>query len=118
MVNWGVFWGEASGAFVSTLRQRLNRGQFTDTQVTQTVDSIKQLTECDPMTNDLDPKLIGKICGALAKGNEEKARRLIEAAKTREARGWCIDALKGAATLICSCGPKVLKEATFNLLAC
>jgi hypothetical protein len=39
----------------------------------------------------------------------------IEAGKIDGGQGWCIDALKLAT---CSCGPTVLKEATFNLLVC
>ena len=120
MVNWGAFVAEASLTFVQQIRKRTIQitGKFTDAQVTQTVDSVKQLSDCSPMSNDLNPKEIGKICAALKKSDELQARRLIENAKTVEARGWCIDALKGAATLICTCGPTIIKEATFNLLGC
>lgn len=50
--------------------------------------------------------------------NELGARMAIENAKTGQYRGWCIDALKTATTLICSCSPTIVKEATFNLLGC
>ena len=123
MVNWGAFLGEAAVAFVRQINHRTTQiitgtGKFTDGQVTQAVDTAKQLNDCSPITNDLDPQALGKICTALKKSDELKTRTLIENAKTAQARGWCIDALKGAVTLICTCGPTVIKEATFNLLGC
>lgn len=117
MVNWG-----ATMSFVRQIRKRTTQltgnGKFTDAQITQSVDTAKQLRDCSPMSDDLDPQALRKICIALKKSDELKTRTLIENAKTVPARGWCIDALKGAVTLICTCGPTVIKEATFNLLGC
>ncbi len=110
--NWGVFLEEASVAFMKRLRSNSGGKVFTQPQG----DSLKSLADCTPMTVDLDQEKMSTICKAISKNQEVQARALIEAAKTETARGWCIDALKGAVTLICTCGPDVLREATYNLL--
>jgi hypothetical protein len=120
--SWGVFVGEASAAFFKRLRKRTigipPATDFTDAQLTQAADNLKQLSDCSPMSDDLNPKALVKICATIKKGEELNARRLIENAKTPEGREWCIDALKGAVTIICTCGPTIIQEATFNLLGC
>ena len=116
--NWPRFFGETSIAFIKRFKTRINPNDFTDTQVTQSYDIVKQIEECSPMAADLDPNLVNSICKKIKKGRELEARQLIEKAATPEARGWCIDALKAATTMICSCGPTIVKEATYNLLGC
>jgi len=123
--SWGTFFGEASAAFVKQLRRRTKTigtepiNDYTDGQVTQAVDIVGQLDKCTPMNeNELDSKLITSICKKIKKGDELGARQAIEKAASPEARSWCIAALKSAATMICTCGPTVVKDATFNLLGC
>lgn len=121
MVNWGEFTNEVGIAFFRRLNQRVQNKRvrvYTDPQVTHISDVTMTLSKCSPIIDDLDQKQVGKICAALSAQNELKARQLIEAAQTPEARGWCIDTLKAAATLVCTCAPTVVKEATFNLLGC
>ena len=122
-MSWGsTFIREAAYAFVHQLTKRvrsnINQEGFTDAQVTQAVDTTGQLNQCKPITEDLDHNLIDSICSKLKKSNELEARLEIDRARTELARPWCIDALKAAATLICTCGPTVVKGATFNLLGC
>ncbi len=50
---------------------------FTDAQVTQAVDTARQLENCKPMTKDLDSKLIKSICDKLKDSKElEKVVKL------------------------------------------
>lgn len=121
--KWTTFLGETGGAFVKQLVKRTTgvkpRDDYTDAQMTQASDVIRQLETCKPMNeHELDSKLIGSICSKLKRGRELEARQAIEKAASPHARRWCIDALKSAATLICTCGPTAVKEATFNLLGC
>ena len=76
---------------------------YTDAQVTQAVDTARQIDGCTPMTNDLDHSLIDSICSKLKKGDEFGARLAIDREKTEIARPWCINTLKTAATVICTC---------------
>lgn len=119
-IDWNKLVGSAGAAFVRQMQKRtaqlIATSSYTDAQVTQTVDTIKQLEKCSSMSSDLDPKFVGKICASMKNSDELKTRILIEKAKTNQARGWCIDALKAAVTIISTCGPTVIKEATFNLL--
>jgi hypothetical protein len=113
-------------AFIEQLVKRITTGGgvptgvavFTDADVTQATDLVRMLDRCRPMTKDLDQKLIKSICSKLKAQDEFGARQLIETAKTGLERPWCIAALKGAMTLVCNCGPRIVKEATFNLLGC
>ena len=92
---------------------------FTDAEVEGSFDTVKQLEFCDPITNDLDGYKIENICRTLKNCDDStKARQAINEALTENARPWCGIALKSAATFICTCGPKIVKEATFNLLVC
>jgi hypothetical protein len=121
--KWSVFLGETGGTFVNQLRKRATGVKpidgYTDAQVTQAADVVEQLGQCNPMNeNELDSTLINSICNKIKQGRELEARQAIEQAASPEARGWCIAALKSAATLICTCGPTVVKDATFNLLGC
>lgn len=119
MVNWGAFLSEASLAFIRRIRTRARMEyKYSDAEVTLSSDITKTLSGCSPVSDHLDAKQIKQICVALGAENELKARQLIEAAKIEGGQAWCIDALKLATTMICSCGPTVLKEATFNLLGC
>lgn len=87
--------------------------------MTQSADVVNQLKQCEPMgPNELDESLISSICNKIKQGRELEARQAIQKAASPEARQWCIDALKAASTLICTCGPTVVKDATFNLLGC
>lgn len=82
-----IFWV----AFIKRWKTRINPNDFTDTQVTQSYGITKQITECAPMTNDLDSALVKSICQKIKQGHELEARQLIEKAATPESRGWCID---------------------------
>ena len=78
-----------------------------------------QLDICKPLDKDLKSGAKQAICKALNENNAFKARQLIEANLTPTSHKWCIVALKTAITLVCNnCSPSVIREATFNLLAC
>lgn len=122
-IKWGVLLRETGVTIGKRLSKRFFGVQlsdgFTDAQVTQAADVVKQLGDCNPMNeNELDSKLVSSICNKIKQGRELEARLAIQKAASPEARGWCIDALKTAATMICTCGPTVIKDATFNLLGC
>ncbi len=51
---------------------------FTDAQVTQSVDALNRLGDYEPMSADLDDKLIKSICSKLKLG----ARMALDNAKT------------------------------------
>jgi hypothetical protein len=122
-IKWGVLLSETGITIGKRLSKRFfgvqpNDG-YTDAQVTQSADVVHQIKQCEPMGhNELDAGLISSICNKLKQGRELEARQAIQKAARPEAREWCIDALKTAATLICTCGPTVVKDATFNLLGC
>ena len=122
-IKWGVLAGETVYSLGRRLSQRFLGSKpnesFTDAQVTQSSDVVSQIHKCEPMGhNELDASLISSICTKLKQGRELEARQAIQKAASPEARQWCVDALKSAATLICTCGPTVVKDATFNLLGC
>jgi len=122
-IKWGVFFAETGITIGKQLSKRFIGVQpsdgYTDAQVTQAADVVQQLDKCNPMNeNELDSKLVSSICNKIKQGRELDARQAIQKAASPEARGWCIDALKTAATMICTCGPTVVKDATFNLLGC
>ena len=120
-IKWGVLLSETGITIGKRLSKRFfgvqpNEG-YTDTQVTQSADVVHQIKQCEPMgPNELDAGLISSICKKVKQGRELEARQAIQKAARPEARQWCIDALKAAATLIWTCGPTVVKDATFNLL--
>ena len=74
------------------------------------------MSNCDPIDKDLKAAYLKQICKALRNNNEASARDLIPKGATYVARPWCINLLKMCATSICTCGPRVIEEATFNLL--
>lgn len=122
-IKWGVLFSEASIAIGERLSKRFlgskSNDGFTDAQVTQSADVVHQIEMCKPMGhNELDADLISSICHKVKQGRELEARQAIQKAARPEARQWCIDALKAVTTLICTCGPTVVKDATFNLLGC
>lgn len=121
--KWTTFLGETGGAFVNHIRKKTTGikpiNSSTDAQMTQSADVVIQLKAYNPMNeNELDSELINSICKKIKQGRELDARGIIEQAATSDAKSWCIDSLKAAVTIICSCGPTVVKGATFNLLEC
>lgn len=76
--KWSVFLGETVGAFVNRLRKRTPgvkpTNDYTDAQMTQATDVVRQLSTCQPMNeHELDSKLIRSISNKIKRGHELEA---------------------------------------------
>jgi hypothetical protein len=112
------FCARLASNFITSFKRDFNSGYFSDDTITTSVDHIKAQDNCDPVSDDFEVGAKEAICGALRKQNADAARKAIDDGQTDLARPWCMDLIKASCTMICSCGPTIIKEATFNLLDC
>jgi hypothetical protein len=104
--------------FIKSFKKDLNSGYFSDDTITTSLDHIKAQDKCNPVSDDFEVGAKEAICGALRKQNADVVREAVDDGQTVLARPWCVDLIKASYTMICSCGPTIIKEATFNLLGC
>ena len=110
--------GRLTSNFIRTFRKDLTSGYYSEEQVTTALDQIKAQDNCDPIEFDFKDGAKEAICDALRAGEMETARKAVDDGASVIARPWCMDLVKASCTFICSCGPKIIREATFNLLDC
>ena len=97
---------------------RVSLCNYSDDQITTAVDHVAAQEKCNPVEFDFKESAREKICEALRNQDAESARKAVTDGESIIARPWCMDLIKASCTFICSCGPTIIKKATFNLLDC
>lgn len=85
--------------------------KFSDADVSLAKSVVDVLEHCEPWSQHLTAEGITKMHKAINKGNDILAKSIVDKSLTGTHAPWCIDILKAAIVLVCSGGPKIVKEA-------